>query len=475
METLSSLPSHPHPHPPTETLNHECRGHIAQFYRDDRYLTGAIGEFIRPGLARDEGVVILCTAGHWKQIYQDEVEVSPAFRIALESKQLRFLDADQALRAVLGPESRPTRGGFRAVVESVYREVAVNYSRVRFYGELVDLLCAQNRLRDAEILEGYWNEFLVERTNCTLLCGYSRKNLSLEAERSRVADLHTHLIPEEGIDAESATDSLFRRVAALEFSVAALGVEKMDQKRELNEAKAHLVHLGKLSVLGELSAGLAHEISNPLTIVCGLVNQVKKFEGVVNHPELSAKVGRIEVAAGRMTKIIRNILGFARQSPLTRKVIPVRDPIRQAVEVVSALFAAQHIRILVADGAEELRCLGDAEMLTQVFVNLFLNARDAIISGGLGEGCLEVRVRLDEKKKIEICVIDNGEGMTASTIAKIFYPFFTTKEIGKGTGLGLSLALGTIRDHGGDIVVRSKPGVGTSFTVMLPPISAAEV
>jgi two-component system NtrC family sensor kinase len=238
-----------------------------------------------------------------------------------------------------------------------------------------------------------------------------------------------------------------------------------------------LLQSQKLAAIGELSAGIAHEINNPLAIIRQeaewMAQLLKKLGGA--HPketeELQGSVHQIVQQVDRCTEIIRNLLDFARK----------RDPVIQAVEVNRIIEdmtmlvekEAKHNNIaIVRQYDQDLPMIySDAPQLRQVILNFLTNATYAIGK----EGVITITTRLKGSEAVDIVISDTGCGISAENLRKIFDPFFTTKPPGKGTGLGLSICHGIIQRLGGRIAVASQVGQGTTFTITLPRSRESEL
>ncbi|MFA4901269.1 MAG: ATP-binding protein [Desulfobaccales bacterium] len=231
-----------------------------------------------------------------------------------------------------------------------------------------------------------------------------------------------------------------------------------------------LLQSQKLAAIGELSAGIAHEINNPLAIIRQEAEWMhlllKKLEGrdIEEITELNGSVRQIVQQVDRCTEITRNLLDFARK----------RDPVIQAVDVNRIIEdmtmlvekEARHNNItIVRDYGQELpHIFSDAPQLRQVILNFLTNATQAIAASGV----VTITTRRRGKDAVDLIFSDTGCGIPEENLGKIFDPFFTTKPPGKGTGLGLSICHGIILRLGGQIAVESRVGQGTTFTITLP-------
>ena len=236
-----------------------------------------------------------------------------------------------------------------------------------------------------------------------------------------------------------------------------------DQMNELTQTQQQLIQAAKLAAVGELAAGVAHEINNPLMIILGNCELA-----LLDVPAESRAVKRlkiIEAEATRAGKITRDLLNFARRREPRREPVAVEAVIERAVELLGTKLARGRVQVHTVLHPGMPPILGDADQLTQVLLNLGANAVDAMPDGG--ELVFQTELR-PESDAVVIKVIDSGVGMTAEHALRIFEPFYTTKPEGQGTGLGMSVSLGIVKNHGGLIEVSSEAGRGTTMTVELP-------
>nr|WP_255216566.1 ATP-binding protein [Pseudenhygromyxa sp. WMMC2535] len=222
----------------------------------------------------------------------------------------------------------------------------------------------------------------------------------------------------------------------------------------------------KMAAVGLLAAGIAHEINNPLS---GVVGYSKLLLERHLEPDIRGKVERIAQSGERCRKIVEGVLLFSRsQQGGVRTEVDLAQLVDRVVRIGEYQWKMHNIRILREPEVlpEPLRVMADADQIEQVLLNLLSNAVDAMPRGGT------VRIALGEPPQrpgaVSFAVSDEGMGIPEEIRDSIFDPFFSTKEIGKGTGLGLSISYGIVRDHGGDILLESQPGRGTTFRVILP-------
>jgi two-component system NtrC family sensor kinase len=222
----------------------------------------------------------------------------------------------------------------------------------------------------------------------------------------------------------------------------------------------------KLTSLGLLAAGVAHEVNTPLAVISNYIQMLAK-----QMPEDDPRhtiIDKIVKQTFRASEMVNNLLNFSRTGSSELADVDVNRVVEETLSLVAHPLKTSQIQVVkqLTQGIPAVR--GSANKLQQVFLNLFLNARDAMPTGGM----LEVRTG-SHNGSVEIEVVDTGNGIPREYIHKIFDPFFTTKAGGRGTGLGLSVSYGIIKEHSGKIDVRSTPGRGTSFHVEFPAVRKA--
>jgi PAS domain S-box-containing protein len=249
--------------------------------------------------------------------------------------------------------------------------------------------------------------------------------------------------------------------------------------QELKYTQSQLVQSGKLASIGELAAGVAHELNQPLMVIRGNAQLVKRFISKGNYgiEDLLKQMEPIERNTKRMMNIINHLRTFSRQSKSEYFALNINQVIEESFLMVGEQLRLRNIEIKKTLDPALPKIMGDMNQLEQVFLNLITNARDAITEKEGGErqnngnaDSIEIITRTSEDNKnlIEILFKDSGKGINDSVQSSIFDPFFTTKEVGKGTGLGLSISYGIIRDHNGQIEIAETGPQGTTFQVKLP-------
>jgi len=249
------------------------------------------------------------------------------------------------------------------------------------------------------------------------------------------------------------------------FNMMASSIQERDEKLK-RRAQEEVMKSEKLAMIGRLSAGVAHEINNPLggiLLLSRLLLRKAPSEGVERE-----NLERIANDAERCQKIVRGLLDFARQRDPQTEPLNVNNVLKKSLSLLEnqALF---HNIAIERDLQPELpAALVDESQMVQVFLNLIMNAGEAMG----GTGTLKIATRhITGSGRVEVSFSDTGEGIPDENIGRLFEPFFTTKEVGQGTGLGLSISHGIVERHGGAISVESRVGRGTTFVVSLPEIT----
>jgi len=248
-----------------------------------------------------------------------------------------------------------------------------------------------------------------------------------------------------------------------EFTDLALAINQMI--RELENRGAVLVQSHKMRAVGTLTAGVAHELNNPLNNITITAHMLlEDYEGLPDG-ERKEMINDVINEAQRSKKIISNLLDFVRESSSKLEPLNLDHLLEETISLASNQIKLSGIKIRFQATENLPRIHGDIQQLEQVFLNLILNAIDASPKGGKIQ---VVVVPADEPNYLAVKVIDFGTGIPEHILPSIFDPFFTTKGKGKGTGLGLSVSQGIVAKHGGRIRVSSREGEGTTFTVTLP-------
>lgn len=260
------------------------------------------------------------------------------------------------------------------------------------------------------------------------------------------------------------------------------------QKAELQRLQAHAVNTEKMASLGQLCAGIAHELNNPVGFIYGnmdlLNDSIKDLMGVLKgsieagrtfdetmlsttFSDVDSIISDCKEGAERIRDIVQNLRTFSRLDEAEFKKTDIREGIRSTIRLLSRYFAGGNIE-LVEDYGELPMIDAYSGQLNQVWMNLLVNSAQAVSPGG---GRVSICAR-QVGETVVVSVSDTGPGIDDENLSKIFEPFFTTKSVGEGTGLGLSISFGIVQKHSGTISVKSKPGEGTTFIVTLPEFAA---
>jgi PAS domain S-box-containing protein len=257
--------------------------------------------------------------------------------------------------------------------------------------------------------------------------------------------------------------------AALAFENARLYASARDSLVRLGEKQVQLVQAAKMSALGQLVSGVAHELNNPLSVIVGYGQLLLAREvptAVLRPIELMVS------QADRMAKIVRNLLLFARQRPAERTTVAVNEVLEQtlALRINQLTVSGIAVEKKFARGLPPV--LADPHQLEQVFLNLLLNAEQAMLEGKTGGRIILNTTVSRDGRMVHAEVIDDGPGIPHDALPHVFEPFFSTKPVGSGTGLGLSVSYGIVEEHGGHLVVESRPG-RTVFRLEMPVAQSA--
>jgi len=233
---------------------------------------------------------------------------------------------------------------------------------------------------------------------------------------------------------------------------------------ELKQVQAHLIQTEKLSALGEMIAGVSHELNNPLTAVIGYSQLLQSMDLA---PQVKEDLGQILEAGRRMGRIVANLLDFSRQHPPQKEYIDINQVISKSLELRAHELITSNIQIETDLAPDLPYTMADPYQLQQVFVNIINNAQQAMAEKG-GPGVLTVMTRRGRNNTLRISFQDTGPGIPREIMGRIFDPFFTTKEVGQGTGLGLTVSYGIVQEHEGHIWAESEDGRGATFFIELP-------
>jgi two-component system NtrC family sensor kinase len=247
-----------------------------------------------------------------------------------------------------------------------------------------------------------------------------------------------------------------------EFSALILAMNRM--LKELSNRQAVLVQAHKLRAVGTLTAGVAHELNNPINNITLTAHMLLEDYKDLSDEERLEMIQDLISQSDRSRTIVRNLLDFARESESKIEALDLGQLIQETVHLAGNQIRLSHAHLDISILPNLPRIHGDRQQLSQVFLNILLNALDVTPKGGR----IQLSVAHEEPNFLAVKITDSGPGIPDHVLSNIFDPFFTTKNKGKGTGLGLSVSQGIVARHGGEIRVSSKVGIGTTLTVILP-------
>jgi signal transduction histidine kinase len=264
---------------------------------------------------------------------------------------------------------------------------------------------------------------------------------------------------------ENFSRDLARKVEEATGEVARRNEELRRINEELFETQKNLARSERLAVAGQLAASLAHEIGTPLNSISGHVQLLARRKS--NDEATARRLLVIEKQVENIVRTVRQLLSWTRKYEMRLELVDLGRVLEDSVLLSSPALELRKIRVQMTAGKGCPKIYGDSGYLHQVFLNLINNSADAMPRGG------ELRIKLrgpsaDEPREVEVTIADTGTGMPRETLAHIFDPMFTTKQIGTGAGLGLAICDRIVRQHAGTIRAESEQGRGTMFTIRLP-------
>lgn len=409
-------------------------------------------------LTDPHGVVFLSSVPEWK--YRTLAPLTPAARQELEQSRQYFSHAltplglrevralDARARIVTGPP--PATGPMLSQSRGL---VTRNWQMVY----LSDLAPARASARAAALLT------VLSEALAVMLVLYARQRHRLGRQRQRARE-----------DLQRAYDQLETLVADRTASLEQITRELRDEnavrrqaEEQLRKAQSELVQAGKMAVLGQLSAGITHELNQPLTALRTMADNARVLIERGRHADASANLATISQLVERMGQLTGQLRQFARKSDTRPSAVPVADAVTAALFLVERRIAQERVGFRMATHPRDLYALCDSNRLQQVLVNLFSNALDAMEMAGSVSRQLVVEAGR-EGARVLIAVTDSGPGIPEDVRAHLFEPFFTTKPQGKGLGLGLAISEQIVRESGGRLRAESPPEGGARFIIDLP-------
>jgi PAS domain S-box-containing protein len=396
------------------------------------------------------------------------METAPEAEVQFKTGNGRVIDALLFIRKITGPDQAFLYVIARDVSEAKKKELdLLRFSNVVHYTvNPIQITDARGRMIYVnpafERASGYTKEELIGANPNLLSSGkYSREfwgkvwatisagkvwNGEVENRRKNGASLYTQLLISPILDTEGTV-------------VGFLGAHRdiTDQKH----LEQQLMHSQKMESIGTLAAGIAHEVGNPLASISSVVQVLLR---TITDTHARDKLGLVQSQVHRITKIIRDLVDFSRPSNYQVHPTNLVQVVTEAMEIVKMGQKAKDVTFTI-NVKQQIPLLSlVADQIAQVFINIFLNAVDAMEGK---RGTIDVTIERDDEV-VRISIADSGHGIAEDNLAKIFEPFFTTKGVGQGTGLGLWVSYGIVRSFRGDITVRNAAGRGAIFCVILP-------
>jgi two-component system C4-dicarboxylate transport sensor histidine kinase DctB len=404
------------------------------------------------------GVVFLSSVPEWK--YRTLAPLTPAARQELEQSRQYFSHAltplglrelrtlDSRARIVTGPP--PAAGPMLSQARAL---VTRNWQMVY----LSDLAPARASARAAALLT------VLSEALAVMLVLYARQRHRLGRQRQRARE-----------DLQRAYDQLENLVAERTASLQQMTRDLRDEnavrrqaEEQLRKAQSELVQAGKMAVLGQLSAGITHELNQPLTALRTMADNARVLIERGRLDDARNNLATISQLVERMGQLTGQLRQFARKSDTRPSAVPVADAVTAALFLVERRIAQERVGFRMATHPRDLYALCDSNRLQQVLVNLFSNALDAMEMAESSPRQLVVEGGCDGARVL-ITVTDSGPGLPDEVRAHLFEPFFTTKPQGKGLGLGLAISEQIVRESGGQLRAESPPEGGARFIIDLP-------
>ncbi len=317
---------------------------------------------------------------------------------------------------------------------------------------------------------------------------YEGQRFSINADREQILDLLfssydnavrqnaelTHALDQLQV----LTEDLEARVIERTASLTAESEQRRQTEEALRASEEQLLQSQKMEAVGQLAGGIAHDFNNLLGVILGYTEMLLAFEDV-RGPQAVDQLVEIKRAAERAATLTRQILAFSRRQTLQASVVSLGQ-VLDGLKSLLVRTIGENVDLVVVEAPDLGYTMVDANQFEQVLINLAVNARDAMPSGGrltletanveLDEEYCRVHADVAPGDYVMLAVSDAGIGMDEMTRKRIFEPFFTTKDPGHGTGLGLATVYGIVKQSGGNIAVQSEPGKGTCFKIYLPRV-----
>lgn len=435
-------------------------------------IQGILGQYIGGREARDVVTNFIAKQG----INKDSISQDDLIRLRDEAERVLSGALGSAIATIIFEDKLTITEQERGEISSSIKQMAdtLRFSRQElaeanrnlaylkeFSENIIESAPAGIITLDSLLLVKYWNKEMETITGIKRASAYNRSI--------------THLLPwiTKELLLQSAQKEMTVHPSAQVFKIKinpfkdpsggyVVTLEDITEKKKMEE---QLLQTSKLASIGKLTAGISHEIGNPIASISSLVQELNSLK--MDSPEdvefTEKSLGTINNHIERIAKIVRSLGDFARISSAEKVLSNISEILDRTVNLVKYDKRFKDIQ-LTTDIEDIPRIKVNPDQIQQVFLNLMLNAIDAMPDGGK----LNISMKKIGSAFVEIMFSDTGSGMDESMLSKVFDPFFTTKPLGKGTGLGLSICYGIVREHDGAITVKSKKGEGTAFTIRLP-------
>lgn len=410
----------------------------------------------------DEGVIFLSSKPDWR--LKTFAPLEPKARERLVTAR-RYSDAPlEALAVSRRPDEEIVEverksAGTAAALPRKYLAVSVDMEEAGWRVMiLADASGIATRVQIALLVVGF------------MLASAVLASLNIYQRRRRLNE-RLEMQEEAKVSLEAKVDE---RTKDLSLAVSQLQQEVSDRQRteaDLRRTQEELIQASKLSALGRLSAGLSHELNQPLTAIRNYAENARVFLNRQDTATADANLGRIAEMSERMARIIRNLRTYARNEPVGSRPTPLNQTIRDAIVLLEPKIRAAGIDVDLDLADDGLNVIGGEVRLQQVFMNLIANAIDAMVDAPKRKLSIKATHRDDG---VVVSIRDTGPGIDPDVARRLFDPFFTTKEVGQGTGLGLSITYGIVKQFGGRIEVGNTPDSGAEFLVTLQPAHSSQ-
>jgi len=390
-------------------------------------------------------------------IKNDEGQVVAAMEMSLDVTQVRFLEE----------EVEKTEEKYQTIFNTIPNPVFVLDRKT------LDILdCNES----ATAIYGFNQEEMLMTSFLNFFEKNHRKEYASELKSPNILDKVKH------IRRDGKTIYVNISISSAEYAGQEVLLIITSDITERLMAEQQLIQASKMATLGEMATGVAHELNQPLSVIktasSFLIKKVRKNEAIQDEI-LKTLAEEIDSHVDRAARIINHMREFGRKSDVEREKVRVNETLEKALEIFNQQLKLKEIKVVKEFEKDLPPILADANRLEQVFINLLINARDALEekSDNADTKGRSKKIFLKTGFKnglVTIEVKDTGVGIPKSILDKIFEPFFTTKKVGKGTGLGLSISYGIVKDYGGHILAESQEGVGSNFVVHFPVPSEAK-